>query len=130
MVLLFGPDREQNPGAKIVNDAIEAYANLDVGLPEGPPKYLFGEREECRQVLKRAGFDGASMSYETRTVEWHHQTPGYYFEAERNAGVRTAGILARQSPETLEAIRIAIESGIKQYARGNEFVLPMAAWRL
>jgi hypothetical protein len=46
---------------------------------------------------------------------------------ERNAGVRTAGILARQSPETLEAIRVAIESGIKQYARGNEFALPMAA---
>ena len=52
---------------------------------------------------------------------------GYYFEVKRNAGVRTAGILARQSPETLEAIRIAIESGIKQYARGEEFVLPMAA---
>ena len=94
---------EQNPGAKIVNDAIEAYANLNVGLPEGPPKYLYGEREECRQVLERVGFDGASMSYETRTVEWHHPDAGYYFEAERNAGVRTAGILARQSPETLES---------------------------
>jgi ubiquinone/menaquinone biosynthesis C-methylase UbiE len=117
---------EQNPGAKIVNDAIEAYANLNVGLPEGPPKYLYGEREECRQVLKRAGFDGASMSYETRTIEWHAPDAGYYFEAERHAGVRTAGILARQSPETLEKIRIAIENGIKQYARGNEFVLPMA----
>jgi ubiquinone/menaquinone biosynthesis C-methylase UbiE len=120
-----GPER--NPGAKIVNDAIEGYANLDVGLPEGPPKYLYGEREECRQVLERVGFDGTSMSYETRTVEWHHPSPGYYFEAERNAGVRTAGILARQSPETLEKIRVAIENGIKQYARGNEFVLPMAA---
>ena len=118
---------EQNPGAKIVNDAVEAHADLDVGLPEGPPKYLYGEREECRQVLDRAGFDGASMSYETRRVEWHHPHAGYYFEAERNAGVRTAGILARQSPETLEKIRIAIENGIKQYARGNKFVLPMAA---
>jgi ubiquinone/menaquinone biosynthesis C-methylase UbiE len=120
-----GPER--NPGAKIVNDAIEAHAHLDVGLPEGPPKYLYGEREECRQVLKRAGFDGTSMSYETRTVEWHLPHAGYYFEAERNAGVRTAGILTRQSPETLEAIRIAIEKGIKQYVRGNEFVLPMTA---
>jgi SAM-dependent methyltransferase len=118
---------EQNPGAKIVNDAIEAYANLDVGLPEGPPKYLYGEQEECRQVLERVGFDGASMSYGTRAVEWHHPHAGYYFEAEQNAGVRTAGILARQPPETLEAIRLAIENGIKQYARGNEFVLPMAA---
>jgi ubiquinone/menaquinone biosynthesis C-methylase UbiE len=118
---------ERNPGAKIINDAIEAYADLDVGLPEGPPKYLYGEREECRQVLKRAGFDGTAMSYETRTVEWHLPHAGYYFEAERNAGVRTAGILARQSPETLEKIRTALENGIKQYARGKEFVLPMAA---
>jgi len=118
---------EQNPGAKIVNDAIEAYANLDVGLPEGPPKYLYGEPGECRQVLKRARFDGTSMSYETRTVEWHLPDAGYYFEAERNAGVRTAGILARQSPETLEAIRTALENGIKQFSRGDEFVLPMAA---
>ncbi len=120
-----GPDR--NPGAKIVNDAIEVYANLNVGLPEGPPKYLYGEREECRQVLKRAGFDGTSMSYETHTVEWHLPDAGFYFEAERNASVRTAGLLARQSLETLEAIRVALEKGIKQYARGNEFVLPMAA---
>jgi ubiquinone/menaquinone biosynthesis C-methylase UbiE len=120
-----GPER--NPGAKIVNDAIEAYANLNVGLPEGPPKYLYGEREECRQVLKRAGFDHASMIYETRSAEWHLPHAGYYFEAERNAGVRTAGVLARQSPETLEAIRLALENGIKRYARGNEFVLPMAA---
>jgi ubiquinone/menaquinone biosynthesis C-methylase UbiE len=117
----------QNPGAKIVNDAIEAYANLNVGLPEGPPKYLYGEREECRRVLKRAGFDGISMSYETRTVEWRLPHAGYYFEVERDAGVRTAGILARQSPETLEKIRVAIENEIKQYASGNEFLLPMTA---
>lgn len=59
---------EQNPDAKIVNDAIEAYANLNVGLPGGPPKYLYGERKECWQVLKRAGFDDTSMSYDTRTL--------------------------------------------------------------
>jgi ubiquinone/menaquinone biosynthesis C-methylase UbiE len=118
---------EHNPGAKIVNDAIEAHANVHVDLPEGPPKYLYGEREECRQVLKRAGFDGRSMSYETRTVEWHLPHVDHYFDAERNAGVRTAGLLARQSPETLEAIRIAIQNAIKRYARGDKFVIPMAA---
>jgi ubiquinone/menaquinone biosynthesis C-methylase UbiE len=117
---------EQNPGAKIVNDAIEAYANLDVGLPQGPPKYLYGEREECRQALERAGFVGSSMTYETRSVEWQLPDAGYFFRAELEAGVRTAGILARQSPETLEKIRIAIENGIKQFARGEHFVLPMA----
>ena len=118
---------EHNPGAKIVNDAIEACANLNVGLPEGPPKYLYGEREECREVLEKVGFDGASMGYETRTVEWHHPHAGYYFEAERDAGVRTAGLLARQSPEALEAIRAATENGMQHCARGNEIVLPMTA---
>jgi hypothetical protein len=118
---------DENPGAKIVNDAIEAHADLDVGLPEGPPHYLYGEREECRKVLERAGFNGSSMSYETRSVEWHLPTASYCFEAERDAGVRTAGLLARQSPERLEAIRIAIENGVKQFAREDKFVLPMAA---
>jgi ubiquinone/menaquinone biosynthesis C-methylase UbiE len=118
---------EKNPGAKIVNDAIEAHADLDVGLPEGPPRYLYGERQECRTVLEQSGFDGNSMSYETRTVEWHLRTASCFFEAERDAGVRTAGLLARQSPEKLHTIRIAIENGIKQHAKGNEFVLPMTA---
>jgi ubiquinone/menaquinone biosynthesis C-methylase UbiE len=118
---------QQNPGAKVVNDAIEAHGDLNVGLPKGPPHYLYGEREECRKVLQEAGFDGSSMSYETRSVDWHLPTAHYFFEAERDAGVRTSGLLTRQAPDKLDAIRIAIENGIKQYARGNEFVLPMAA---
>lgn len=117
----------QNPGAKIVNDAIEAHADPNVQLPEGPPHYLYDQKEECRTVLDRAGFDGNSMIYETRLVEWHLPTARYFFEAERDAGVRTAGLLARQSPERLDAIRIAIENGVKRYAKGNEFVIPMAA---
>jgi ubiquinone/menaquinone biosynthesis C-methylase UbiE len=120
-----GPDK--NPGAKIVNDAIQEHADLDIGLPEGPPHYLHGEREECRKALEQSGFDGSSMSYETRTVEWHLPTASCFFEAERDAGVRTAGLLARQSPEKLHAIRVAIENQMQQYAAGNEFVLPMAA---
>jgi SAM-dependent methyltransferase len=118
---------EKNPGARIVNDAIEAHADLDVGLPEGPPHYLFGEREECRNVLEQSGFDGDSMSYQAHTVGWHLPTASYFFEAERDAGVRTAGLLARQSPQKLDAIRTAIENGMKRYAKGNEFVLPMTA---
>ena len=118
---------EKNPGAKIVNDAIEAHGDLNVGLPEGPPHYLYGEEDECRKVLEQSGFDGSSMIYETRTVEWHLPTASYFFEVERDAGVRTAGLLARQSPEKLHAIRVAIENQMQRYATGNEFVLPMTA---
>jgi len=67
------------------------------------------------------------MIYETRTVEWHLPTASYFFEVERDAGVRTAGLLARQSPEKLHAIRVAIENQMQRYATGNEFVLPMTA---
>jgi SAM-dependent methyltransferase len=118
---------ENSPGAKIINDAIETHADLDVGLPQGPPRYLYNERDDCQKVLEQAGFDGTSVIHETRGVEWHLPTASYLFEAERDAGVRTAGLLARQSPERLEKIRIAIEDGIKRHARGNKFVLPMAA---
>ena len=120
-----GPDK--NPGAKIVNDAIEAHGDLNVGLPEGPPHYLYGEEDECRKVLEQSGFDGSSMIYETCSVEWHLPTASYFFEAERDAGVRTAGLLARQSPEKLHAIRVSIENQMQRYATGNEFVLPMTA---
>lgn len=120
-----GPD--ENPGAKIVNAAVEAHADLDVGLPEGPPHYLFDEKDECRKALEQAGFHGKSMRYNSQTAEWHLPTASYFFEAERDAGVRTAGLLARQSPERLEAIRTAIENGMKRYAWGNAFVLPMTA---
>ena len=117
----------QSPGAKIVNDAIESHADLNVQLPQGPPRFLYDQKEECRAVLEKAGFDGHSMIYETRSVEWHLPTAHYFFEAERDAGVRTAGLLARQPRERLNAIRAAIESGVRRYARGNEFVVPMAA---
>src|SRR5438094_2172797 len=61
---------EENPGAKIVNDAIEAHADLNVELPEGPPHYLYDEKQECRKVLEQSGFDGRTTSFQTRVVEW------------------------------------------------------------
>jgi SAM-dependent methyltransferase len=76
----------------IVSDAIEAHGELDVGLPEGPPHYLFGEREECRP-----GFDGSSMSYQTCSLEWHVPTASYF--SKLNATPVSAG------PDFLRAIR-------------------------
>ena len=78
-------------------------------------------------MLEQSGFDGRTTSFQTRVVEWTVPTARYFFEAERDAGVRTAGLLARQSPERLSAIRTAIEEGVRRYKRGNEFIIPMAA---
>ena len=118
----------ENPFVKLVDDAIQAHANLDVGLPEGPPYYLFASPNEFRKALERAGFDGASMSFKVHTIEWKIPSARFIFEAELKAGVRTAGLLARQTPETLNAIRVAIEKAVRPYARGNNFAIPKAAY--
>jgi ubiquinone/menaquinone biosynthesis C-methylase UbiE len=117
----------ENPGGKIVNDAIEAHGDLNVEMPEGPSKFLYADRQECRKLLERDGFDGQSMIFEMRLVEWNVPTPRYLFEAERDAGVRTAGLLARQSSDRLDEIRRAIEAGVRHYGKGDGFAIPMAA---
>jgi hypothetical protein len=113
---------------KLVDDAIQAHANLDVSLPPGPPYYLFESPEEFRAALERAGFDGSSMSFKVHRIEWQVPTARFVFDAERNAGVRTAGLLARQTPEALNAIQAAIERGMRLYARGDGFAIPKAAY--
>jgi ubiquinone/menaquinone biosynthesis C-methylase UbiE len=117
----------ENPGGKIVNDAIEAHADLNVDVPEGPSKFLYANKQECRKALERDGFQGESIIFETHLVEWDVPTPRYLFEAERDAGVRTAGLLAHQASDQLEAIMRAIEVRVRRYAKGNRFAIPMAA---
>jgi SAM-dependent methyltransferase len=117
-----------NPFVKIVDDAIQAHANLDVDLPPGPPFYLFESEDEFREALERAGFDGDSMTFKVHTIEWHVPSARFVFEAELNAGVRTAGLLARQTPEALRKIQLAIEKSVQRYAKGDGFAIPKAAY--
>jgi ubiquinone/menaquinone biosynthesis C-methylase UbiE len=118
----------ENPFVKLVDDAIQAHAKLDVDLPPGPPHYLFESEEEFRKSLERAGFDGSSMSFKVQGIEWNVPTARFVFDAELNAGVRTAGLLARQSPEVLRKIQSAIENAVQPYAKGNGFAIPKAAY--
>jgi SAM-dependent methyltransferase len=118
----------ENPFVKLVDDAIQAHANLDVDVPEGPPHYLFAGREEFRKALDRAGFDGTSMTFKVHTIEWKVPSGQFIFDAELNAGVRTAGLLARQTPEKLRAIQSAIEQAVRPYAKGDGFAIPKAAY--
>jgi ubiquinone/menaquinone biosynthesis C-methylase UbiE len=53
----------ENPFVKLVDDVIQAHANLDVDLPAGPPFYLFEDETEFQNALDRAGFDGSSMTF-------------------------------------------------------------------
>ena len=119
---------EENPFVKLVDDAIQAHANLEVYLPPGPPYYLFESPEAFRSALERAGFDGATMSFRVHRIEWEVPSADFVFEAELNAGVRTAGLLAKQTPEALTAIRGAINKAIRAYSRGDRFAIPKGAY--
>ena len=118
----------ESPYAKIIDDAIAAHANMEVDLPEGPPHHLYAGREGFRQALERTGFDGASLIFKLHTIEWNVPTARFIFDAERHAGVRTAGLLARQTPEKLGAIQSAIEDAVRPYAKGEGFAIPKAAY--
>ena len=118
----------ENPFVKLVDDAIQAHANLDVDLPPGPPFYLFENENEFRNALERAGFEGRSMTFAVHKIEWTVPSAGFVFDAERNAGVRTAGLLARQTPEALRKIQSAIEKSVQPYAQGDGFAIPKAAY--
>ena len=118
----------ENPFSKLMDDAIQAHANLDVDLPAGPPSYLFENEEEFRKALERAGFDGGSMSFKRHCIEWNVPSARFIFDAELNAGVRTAGFLARQTPEVLRKIQTTIEKAVQPYAKGNGFAIPKTAY--
>jgi ubiquinone/menaquinone biosynthesis C-methylase UbiE len=117
-----------NPFVKLVDDAIQAHANLNVDLPAGPPHYLFEDEEGFQKALERAGFDSDSMTFKLHTIEWNVPSPHFVFDAERNAGVRTAGLLARQTPEALRAIQSSIENSVRAYAKGSGFAIPKTAY--
>jgi ubiquinone/menaquinone biosynthesis C-methylase UbiE len=118
---------EESPYARIVNNALDTYADMSVPIPEGPPYYLFTSRDECGRVLGESGFDVASLSFVTIQVEWQLPSAKFLFDAERDASVRTAALLSQQPPGRLEDIRAAIERGLESFSRDGTIRIPMAA---
>ena len=68
------------------------------------------------------------MTFKVHTIEWQVPSARFIFDAELKAGVRTAGLLARQTPEALRAIQSALEEAVRPYARGDGFAIPKAAY--
>jgi hypothetical protein len=68
------------------------------------------------------------MTFQVHRIEWQVPDARFIFEAELKAGVRTAGLLSRQTPAVLEAIRSDLEKSIRPYARGDGFAVPKAAY--
>jgi SAM-dependent methyltransferase len=73
---------EESPGAQLVENAVKAYANMNVQLPPGPDYFAYADENECRQALAATGFDSNSLSFETVMVEWLVPSASHPFESE------------------------------------------------
>ena len=117
----------EETGWKILEEAVKGHAVQPPDLPPGPDRNLFASAATCRAALRAAGFDDGSMTFATERVTWTVPTPGYLFEAARDGGVRTGGVLARQSPERLARIREAVERAVARYRTPAGYAIPMGA---
>jgi SAM-dependent methyltransferase len=115
-----------NAEDEITEAALAAHAIAAEG-PEGPSYHVFADRDECRRALAGCGFDTGSVRMDTVTALWRVPSADFLFQAQLNAGVRTAAILRVQPPDRLEAIRTAMADAVRHYADGDEFALPIAA---
>jgi hypothetical protein len=68
------------------------------------------------------------MTFQVHTIKWKVPNAQFVFDAETKAGVRTAGLLARQTPQALQKIQAAIEKAVQPYAADGGFAIPKAAY--
>ena len=112
-------------GFGIVLRAIETHGTIDVGLPIGPAFFRFSDPGECRRCLLEAGFDHVEVR--ELPLAWRLASADSLFDAMSRGAVRTTALLYGQTPENLSAIREAIRTTVRQYARGDAIVVPMGA---
>jgi ubiquinone/menaquinone biosynthesis C-methylase UbiE len=109
----------------IVLGAISKHGRTDVGLPQGPPFFLFSDPDGAKAILAAAGFMHPTFEFVSQV--WRMRSPAELFERMRGSTVRTAALLAAQTPETRERIGREIEEGAKAFKRGDEVLVPADA---
>jgi SAM-dependent methyltransferase len=114
-------------GGRLMDGAVRAHADMNVPIPQGPDSLILARPDACRTMLTAAGFDAASVTFQTVTQGWRVPTASYIFELERDAGVRTAALLAHQTAETLDAIQRDVEAGMRAFADAPGFLVPYTA---
>jgi hypothetical protein len=118
---------EESPADRIIESIVETHANMDVGLPAGPPRFGFGTTEAARATLGGRGFRPESVTLQPVHVTWRIPSADFLFGAERDAGVRMSGLLRAQRPEVLEAIRRALADRLEVFRAADGLALPYVA---
>lgn len=112
-------------GFGVIYAAVQAHGRMDVPLPPGPNFFLFGDPAECERALAAAGF--RSVSVATVPMVWRVASPYERYEAAMRGAVRAAALLRAQTDEARAAIREAVGTAVRAYAKGDMFEVPMPA---
>ena len=118
---------ETSAGARLMDGAIRAHADMNVSMPRGPDSLLLATPDACVALLAAAGFDPGAVTFRSVTHGWRVPTASFIFERERDAGVRTAALLARQTPEALDAMQRDVEAAMRPFANPPGFLVPYTA---
>jgi ubiquinone/menaquinone biosynthesis C-methylase UbiE len=109
----------------IVLGAISGHGRTDVGLPQGPAFFQYSDPEGAQSVLAQAGFRNPTFEFVAQT--WRMREPAELFERMRRSTVRTAALLAAQTPEALADIARAVEDGARRFQQDGEVQVPADA---
>jgi SAM-dependent methyltransferase len=101
----------------LVYDTIRAHGKLDVPLPPAPPFARFSEPQECERALAAAGFVDVRVREEALSLE--APSPQFVLDLIYKSGVRTAMLLALQTPEARARIEQELCAGALRFQRGG-----------
>jgi ubiquinone/menaquinone biosynthesis C-methylase UbiE len=116
------PDRARLFG--IVPEAVRAVgATIPAEIPEGPNFFRFSSDPEFSQLLASAGLHEVAV----RTIEFRHRIPdvAHLWNGMLHGVVRTRALLALQSAEARERIRVEFARQLEPYRAGGGFEIPV-----
>src|SRR5262245_47655586 len=116
---------EEALGFRLALKAIEKHGDPSVTLPQGPPFFLFSDRDECVRALTASGF--ASPEVSRAPMTWKMKSADDFFDAFYKGTARTGGLLRAQAKTSLDAIRAEIQDTVENYKKDGILQIPMPA---
>jgi ubiquinone/menaquinone biosynthesis C-methylase UbiE len=112
-----GPPRHEY--FALVFQAMQAHANMDVGLPQAPPMFRFSDPVECTRSLEQAGFEDVAVR--ELPLVWRVPRADMILGFLLKSAVRVGMLLERQTREARERVQRAVLDGAEKFRRGDVY---------
>jgi ubiquinone/menaquinone biosynthesis C-methylase UbiE len=114
---------EQNPGFKLLLEAVDTFVDKTITIPEGPAFFYFSDKDNSINALTNAGF--IDISIQSINLEWVVESSDDFFNAFLKGGARIGGLLRLQSETTVNSIRNKVMADSKPYKNGDKLHIPI-----